>query len=79
MILLTFGTKKKKRKKERKENDANELNCKAETDSQTQKTNLWSPKGQGDGGHPEGQIGSLDLAYIYTHTHTYIYILLYIK
>ena len=33
----------------RKENDTNELIYKAETDSQTWKTNLWLPKGKGRG------------------------------
>ena len=31
------------------EYDTNELIYKTETDSQTQKTNLWSPKGKGGG------------------------------
>ena len=30
--------------------DRNELIYEAETDSQTQKTNLWLPKGEGGGG-----------------------------
>ena len=30
-------------------NDINELIYKTETDSQTQKTNLWLPKGKGQG------------------------------
>ena len=30
--------------------DTNELIYKTETDSQTKKTNLWSPKGEGGGG-----------------------------
>ena len=30
-------------------NDINELICKIEIDSQTQKTNLWLPKGKGGG------------------------------
>ena len=29
--------------------DTNELICKTETDSQTEKTNLWLPKGKGEG------------------------------
>ena len=33
---------------ESKKNDTNELIYKIETDSQTQKTNLWLPKGKGD-------------------------------
>ena len=37
MISLTCGSK----------NDANELIYKIEIDSQTQKTNLWLPKGKG--------------------------------
>ena len=31
-----------------KNNDTNELIYKRETDSQTQKTNLWLPKGKGE-------------------------------
>ena len=31
----------------KQKNDTNELTYKAETDSQTQKTNLWLPKGKG--------------------------------
>ena len=38
--------------------DTNELIYKAETDSQTQKTELWLPMGQGEG---EGWNGSLGL------------------
>ena len=40
MISLICGISKKKN------NDTNELFYKTETDSQTQKTNLWSPKGK---------------------------------
>ena len=40
MISLTCGSK----------NDANELIYKIEIDSQTQKTNLWLPKGKGEEG-----------------------------
>ena len=39
MILLTCGILKK--------NDTNKLIYKTEKDSQTQKTNLWLPKGKG--------------------------------
>lgn len=35
-------------------NDTNELICKAETDSVTQKTDLWSPKGEGPGWDKSG-------------------------
>ena len=35
-------------------NDTNELIYKTETDSQTQKTNLWLPKGKGSWGHNLG-------------------------
>ena len=35
---------------ESKKNDTNELINKTETDSQTQKTNLWLPKGKGGEG-----------------------------
>ena len=31
-------------------NNTNECICKTEADSQIQKTNLWLPKGKGDGG-----------------------------
>ena len=41
MILLICGIKKK---------DTNESIYKTETDSQTQKANLWSPKGKGSWG-----------------------------
>ena len=41
MISLMCGILKK--------NDTNELIYKAEIDSQTQKTNLWLPKGKGGG------------------------------
>ena len=35
--------------------DTNELFCKTETESQTQKTNLWLPKGkEGEGGNKLG-------------------------
>ena len=40
MILLICGIEK---------NNTNELIYKTETDSQTQKTNLWLPKGKGEG------------------------------
>ena len=33
----------------KKENNANESTYKTETDSRTQKTNLWFPKGKGTG------------------------------
>ena len=46
-----------------KNNDTNELIYKTQTDSQ--KTNTWLPKGLGWG---EGQIGKLEL----TYTHDYI-------
>ena len=39
--------------------DTNDLIYKRETDSQTQKTNLWLPKGKGGGG---GKIRSMGLA-----------------
>ena len=38
----------------------NEFICRAKTDSQILKTNLWLPKGTGGG---EGQTGGLGLAY----------------
>ena len=41
MLSLTCGILKK--------NDTNELIYKTETDSQTQKTNLWFPQGKGQG------------------------------
>ena len=41
-----------------KNNDTNELIYKRETDSQTQKTNLWLPNGKGD---REEQIRSMGL------------------
>ena len=44
--------------------DTNEVIYKTETDSQTQKTNLWLPKGKGG----EGYIRSLGL----TDTHYYV-------
>ena len=34
----------------KKQNDTDELIYKTETDSQTQKTNLWLPKGKAGGG-----------------------------
>ena len=37
--------------------DTNELIYKAEVDSQTQKTNLWLPKGKGDGGGINWEFG----------------------
>ena len=46
-----------------KNNDTNELIYKTQTDSQ--KTNIWLPKGLGWG---EGQIGKLEL----TYTHDYV-------
>ena len=42
MISLICGSKK--------QNDTDELIYKTETDSQTQKTNLWLPKGKAGGG-----------------------------
>ena len=39
--------------------DTNELICETETDSQTQRIDLWLPRGRGGG---EGWIGSLGLA-----------------
>ena len=42
MLLLICGILKK--------NDTNELTHKTEIDSQTQKTNLWLPKGKGGEG-----------------------------
>ena len=48
-----------------KKNDTNELIYKTETDSQTQRTNLWLPGGNGGG---KGQLGSLGLKC----THYYI-------
>ena len=41
--MLFFYMKSKKK-------DTNELIYKTEIDSQTQKTNLWLPKGKGEGG-----------------------------
>ena len=41
-----------------KKNDTNELIYKTEIDSQTQKTNLWLPKGKG---REEGQISGMGL------------------
>ena len=38
-------------------NDTNELICKTETDSVTQKTDLWSPKGEGLGWDKPGDWG----------------------
>ena len=38
-------------------NSTNELIYKSETDSQTQKTNLWLPKGKGAGGGIEWEFG----------------------
>ena len=45
MVSLICGIKKKKKKK-----GTNEFISKTERDSQTQKTNLWLPKGKGSGG-----------------------------
>ena len=45
--------------------DTNELIYKTETDSQTEKTNLWLPEGKGGG---EGYLRRLGL----TYTHYYI-------
>ena len=53
--------------------DTNELICEAETDSQTQRTDLWLPKGKGEGDKLKFGIN------IHTHTHTHTHTLLYIK
>ena len=45
---------------ESKKKDTNELICRAETDSQTLKTNLWLPKGMGWG---VGWTGGSGVAY----------------
>ena len=44
---------------ESKERDTNELTHKTETDPQTQRTDLWSPRGRQ---MQEGSIGNLGLA-----------------
>ena len=41
--------------------DTSELTCRTEIDSQTLKTNVWSPKGTGGG--EKGWMGCLGLAY----------------
>ena len=46
---LGFDFKKQSHVGEIFENDTNELIYKIETDSQTQKTNLWLPRGKGGG------------------------------
>ena len=38
-------------------NDTNELNYETATNSQTQKTNLWLPKGKGVGGGKNQEVG----------------------
>ena len=45
-------------------NDTNELIYKTETDSQTYKTNLWLPKGKGEGVNYEFGINRYTLLYI---------------
>ena len=40
-------------------NNINECIYKIETDSQTQETNLWLPRGRGNG---KGQIGGMEVA-----------------
>ena len=52
IILLTCGIQK---------NGTDELICKAEIESQMQRTNLWLPSGEGE----VGQIGRLGLKYIH--------------
>ena len=44
--------------------DTNQLIYKTETDSQTQKTNLWLPKGKGEGINQEFGINIYTLLYI---------------
>ena len=46
-----------------KNNDTNELIYKTEIDPQTQKTNLWLPKGKGGGINQEFEINIYTLVY----------------
>ena len=48
---------------ELKKNDTNEHIYKMETDSQTQKTNLWLPKEEGRGGGIHWEFGITDIHY----------------
>ena len=54
--------------------DTNGLIYKTETHSQTQKTNLWLPKGK----RGKDKLGVCVGICIYTHTHTYTHIYVYI-
>ena len=67
-ICHRFGPKKKKIKNLK--NDTNEPNYQTETDSQTQKMDLWLPRGQRE---EMGWTGSLELVYIHIYIYIYIY------